>query len=173
MLLAQLILTLVTLGFSAIPMRADFNKTHATNPLWTPHARFHVVWQVSSFVGIAGVALALIWWPGERAIERLWLAMSLAGAIYSGFFVALFCMKLYGGSEYDPNGYPPKYWTIFGRRIGFDANVALFSLMLVLIIGAVAAVTGIQPEGPKAPANPGPASDLNFSTPTVLAHQRR
>ena len=162
MLLAQLILTLVTLGFSAIPMRADFNKTHATNPLWTPHARFHVVWQVSSFIGIAGVALALIWWPGERAIERLWLAMSLAAAIYSGFFVALFCMKLYGGSEYDPNGYPPRCLTIFGRRIGFDANVALFSLMLVLIIGAVAAVTAIQPEGPKAPANRGPASDLNF-----------
>ena len=143
MLLAQLILTLVTLGFSAIPMRADFNRTHATNPLWTPHARFHVVWQVSSFVGIAGVALALVWWPGVHAIERLWLATSLAAAIYCGFFVALFCMKFYGGSEYDANGYPPKYRTIFGRRIGFDGNVTVFTVMVALTIGAVAAIAAI------------------------------
>ena len=68
MLVAQVLLTLVTLGYSAVPTLADFNKTHATNPLWTPHARFHVVWQVSSYIGLAAIALALIWWPGQLAI---------------------------------------------------------------------------------------------------------
>ena len=60
-------------------MFADFNKTHATNPKWTPHARFHVVWQISSYVGFGLLALALIWWPGPLAIERLYL-VALMGA---------------------------------------------------------------------------------------------
>jgi hypothetical protein len=45
-LIARALLTLNTLGYSLGPAIADFNRTHATNPLWTPHARFHVVWQV-------------------------------------------------------------------------------------------------------------------------------
>ena len=56
---------------------ADFNKTHATNPKWTPHARFHVVWQISSYVGFGLLALALIWWPGPLALERLYLVAAL------------------------------------------------------------------------------------------------
>lgn len=140
MLVAQVLLTLVTLGYSAIPTLADFNKTHATNPLWTPHARFHVVWQVSSYLGLAAIALALIWWPGPLAIDRLWLVTGLAVAIYGGFYAALFSMKLYGGTNYDENGYPPAYKTIFGKRIGFDANITAFSIMTVLVIGAMVAI---------------------------------
>jgi hypothetical protein len=45
-LVPRLLLTVATLGYSLVAMRADFNRTHATNLLWTPHARFRVVWQV-------------------------------------------------------------------------------------------------------------------------------
>ena len=140
MLVAQVLLTLVTLGYSAVPTLADFNKTHATNPLWTPHARFHVVWQVSSYLGLGAIALALIWWPGPLAIERLWLVSGVAVAIYGGFYAALFSMKLYGGTNYDENGYLPVYKTILGKRIGFDANITVFSIMTLLVIGAAAAI---------------------------------
>ena len=140
MLLAQVLLTLVTLGYSAVPTLADFNKTHATNPSWTPHARFHVVWQVSSYLGLAAIVLALIWWPGPLVIERLWLATGIAVAIYGGFYAALFSMKLYGGTNYDENGYPPVYKTLLGKRIGFDANITAFSIMTALVIAAAAAI---------------------------------
>ena len=140
LLVAQVLLTLVTLGYSAVPTLADFNKTHATNTLWTPHARFHVVWQVSSYLGVAAIALALIWWPGPLASERLWLVTGLAIAIYGGFYAALFSMKLYGGTNYDANGYVPVYKTILGKRIGFDANITVFSIMTALVIGAAAAI---------------------------------
>jgi hypothetical protein len=48
LLLVRLLLSLVTLGYGLVTVKADFNKTHATNPLWTGHARFHVVWQITS-----------------------------------------------------------------------------------------------------------------------------
>ena len=38
-LIARILLTLATLGYGFVPVLADFNKTHATNPKWTPHAR--------------------------------------------------------------------------------------------------------------------------------------
>ena len=63
-LLARILLTLVTLGYGLATVFADFNKTHATNPQWTPHARFHVVWQICSYVGF-GLLRGLIWWPGD------------------------------------------------------------------------------------------------------------
>ncbi len=57
LLLAKLLLTLTVLGYAAVTLKADFNATHATNPKWTPHARFHLVWQVLSYSGVGLVAL--------------------------------------------------------------------------------------------------------------------
>ena len=71
---ARILLTLAALGFSAITVVADLNKTHAANPLWTPHARFHVVWQVLSYNGIALVMLYLIWTGGPARMQQLYIA---------------------------------------------------------------------------------------------------
>ena len=59
-LVARILFTLMTAGYAALTVIADFNKTHAANPEWTPHARFHVVWQILSYVGFGLLALALI-----------------------------------------------------------------------------------------------------------------
>ena len=56
-LVARILFTLMTAGWALLTVVADFNKTHATNPQWTPHARFHVVWQISSYVGLGVLAL--------------------------------------------------------------------------------------------------------------------
>ena len=50
-------------------------------------------------------------------------------------------MKLYGGTNYDANGYPPSYNAILGKRIGVDANIAVFSIMTVLVVGAADAIS--------------------------------
>ncbi len=142
LLLAQVLLTLTTLGFSAVPALADFNPTHATNPFWTPHARFHVVWQVSSYLGIGAISLLLIWWPGPLAIERLWLALAVSVAVYGGFYAALFSKALYGGANTDVNGIRPVYRTILGKRIGFDANITVFTIMAALVAAAAMIIPG-------------------------------
>ncbi len=105
-LMPRLLLTVATLGYGLVTMRADFNRTHATNPLWTPHARFHVVWQVLSYAGVALIALGLAWTPGPLAVERLYLAAGLGGAVYGAFFLALLARPLFGGALYDRERLP-------------------------------------------------------------------
>jgi hypothetical protein len=136
-LMSRILLTLVTAGYSAVTILADINKTHATNPAWTPHARFHVVWQVSSYAGFGLLALALIWAPGSDAIARLYLAAAFAAVVYAGFFLALFTMKLYGGRTFDNNGYQPFTVRLARRPRLMDLNVAVFSGFAVVLMAAL------------------------------------
>ena len=88
LLTAKVLLTLATLGYAAIPALVDSNQTHATNPGWDPHARLHVVWQVSSYVYLGVLALYLIWTAGSDTWP-LWLAAFMAAAGYGGFWTAV------------------------------------------------------------------------------------
>ena len=131
-LIARALLTLNTLGYSLGPAIADFNRTHATNPLWTPHARFHVVWQVMSYCGIGLIALALIWTAGPST--KLWLAAALAVAMYAGFFATLFSMPRFGGSVADTNGVPPLATVqVGGSPLALDTNVTVFCVQVAIL----------------------------------------
>jgi hypothetical protein len=141
-LVARILFTLTTIGWGALTVLADFNKTHATNPKWTPHARFHVVWQICSYVGFGLLALALIWWPGPLALERLYLVAVMSAIVYTAFFAALVAMPIYGGAAYDANGYQPfrAPVPIFAKK--WDANITAFSVQLVILAGGMLAVIG-------------------------------
>jgi len=142
LLLARVLFTLATIGWAALTLVADFNRTHATNPKWTPHARFHVVWQISSYVGFGLLALALIWWPGPLAIERLYLVAVMSAIVYVAFFAALAAMPLYGGGAYDDNGYQPFKAPVplFADR--WDANITAFSVQVVILAAGTLALAG-------------------------------
>lgn len=131
----QILLTITTLGYSLIPAIFDSNDTHMTNPLWVPHARFHVVWQVCSYIGIALIALWMIW--GVDFPGHLWVAAAMSGAIYCGFFIAVFARKRYGGGTYDVNGVLPWHPPLLGRWFAFEVNITLFSSTVVLLGMAV------------------------------------
>jgi hypothetical protein len=139
-LLARVLLTLVTIGYGFLTVLADFNKTHATNPKWTPHARFHVVWQISSYVGFGLLALALLWWPGPLAVERLYLVALMGAIVYAGFFIAVFTMPVYGGGAYDDNGYLPfdAPVPVFARK--WDVNITAFSVQVVLLLAGTVSI---------------------------------
>lgn len=140
-LVARILLTLMTAGWALGTVLADFNKTHATNPLWTPHARFHVVWQICSYSGFGLLNLALIWWPGPLVLERLYLAALIGTIVYAAFFVALFAMPVYGGAAYDKNGYEPYPAPVplFAKK--WDVNITVFSVQLVILAASLVAVT--------------------------------
>jgi hypothetical protein len=138
-LLARILLTVATLGYGLVTIKADFNATHATNPLWTPHARFHVVWQVLSYAGVGLISLGLIWIRGPLEMERLYLAGGLAVAMYGAFFLALLARPLYGGVLYDENGYLPFKPPVGPRHWRWDVNVTAFTTMSAfLVVGLIA-----------------------------------
>lgn len=141
-LIARLLFTLMTVGWAVLTVVADFNKTHATNPKWTPHARFHVVWQISSYVGFGLLAFALIWWPGPLAVERLYFVALMGAIVYAAFFAALIAMPIYGGAAYDKNGYQPFKAPIPIIAKKWDANITAFSIQLVILTAGLLAVTG-------------------------------
>ncbi len=141
-LLARTLLTLVTLGYGLATVFADFNKTHATNPQWTPHARFHVVWQICSYVGFGLLALALIWVPGAYASERLTLVTIMAAIIYAAFFVAVFAMPVYGGAAYDTNGYQPFAAPVPLIAKRWDVNITAFCIQVLLPAASALALVG-------------------------------
>lgn len=140
-LAARILLTLATAGYAFATILADFNKTHATNPKWTPHARFHVVWQISSYAGLGLLALALIWWPGPLALERLWLAAIIGAIVYGAFFIAVFAMPVYGGAAYDDNGYLPFAAPVPIVATRWDVNITIFCVQVTLLAASMLALS--------------------------------
>ncbi len=138
-LVARVLFTLMTAGYAFATIIADLNATHATNPKWTGHARFHVVWQITSYIGFGLLALALIWWPGSLAIERLYLAALMGAIVHAAFFTALFTMAVYGGRAYDDNGYQPFAAPVPLFAKAWDVNTTAFSVQLILLAGGLAA----------------------------------
>ena len=140
-LLARILFTVTTAGWAIATVIADFNKTHATNPKWTPHARFHVVWQISSYVGFGLLALALIWLPGPYPVERLYLVAIMGGIVYAAFFVAVFAMPIYGGAAYDANGYKPFAAPVPLIAKKWDVNITVFCIQVVILAAGIGAVS--------------------------------
>ncbi|HVV61427.1 MAG TPA: DUF6640 family protein [Pseudolabrys sp.] len=140
-LIARILLSLVAIGYGFVTILADFNKTHATNPKWTPHARFHVVWQILSYSGFGLLALVLIWTPGPMATERLYLAGIMGAIVYLAFFGAAISMPIYGGHAYDDNGYQPfdAPVPIIARK--WDVNITAFSVLTALLIAGVLSIS--------------------------------
>jgi hypothetical protein len=137
MLLAvKILLTIATLGYSAIPGIFDTNNTHATNPSWTGHARYHVVWQVSSYVYVGLLMLYLIWTAGGDT-RPLWIATVTAACMYGGFWTAYGLRPAYGGWLVDKvNGVPDFHWHVFGLRFRTDANISLFTPAVIVLVAA-------------------------------------
>jgi ABC-type branched-subunit amino acid transport system permease subunit len=128
---ARVLLTMLC-GIQAIAtVVIDFNKTHATNPLWVRHARFHVVWQTVSMALVGGVEVWLVWGNVIGSEKGFYLAMILAGISPVAFLFSCLGRSWYGGALSDPNGIPPVRINLFGRGVSVDMNLAAVVAALV------------------------------------------
>ena len=111
----------------------DCNRTHATNPLWTGHARFHVVWQAGTSALAAALQVVLIWaaWPLPES--SFYLACLLAALSPIGFLGAALTRRLYGGTFSDVNGIPPVYLRLRTRSIAIDLNLCVVIAALLCL----------------------------------------
>ena len=133
-LTANVLITLVALATGLAPMKADFNATHATNPLWTPHARFHVVWQVLCQSGVSVFILYLVWVADFAGHALMAAILNFNWALT--FFITLFNMKRFSGSLKDVNGIAPFRFKIGGKDHLIDTN--LFGATLLSVINGIA-----------------------------------
>ena len=126
-LISSLLVSAVAVMIMIGPAVADFNATHATNPLWTPHARFHVVWQVFTNSTVAALSLYLLW-----VVDAFWLAAFLNTVWFGSFFLTLAVMSRFDGALADVNGIKPFIWRFGGREVKVDTNLFGACLMTVL-----------------------------------------
>ena len=123
--ISKVLLTPLLLGFAIITPLIDFNESHATNPLWTGHARFHLVWQVNAMILSSFLSLYLLWITGDFLSLRLVYCIIYLWII--AFALTLFSMSLYDGELNDVNGVPPIKQKLFGKNILIDRNVQAIS----------------------------------------------
>lgn len=131
-LTARIFLSIVAVALIIGPTKADFNATHATNPLWTPHARFHVVWQVLYNNSISLVVLYLLWSDSSEYLMQLYLAAILNFIWGVNFLITLIAMPIYGGKLADVNGIKPFRFNIFGKVHLVDTNVFGGTILMTL-----------------------------------------
>lgn len=101
----------------------DLNRTHATNPQWPGHARFHPVWRASSAALLAGLEMVLLFIRGPYDTARFNLAAAFASVPMVGFLLALVGRKLYRGALSNRNGIPPAKFRFSHRQLMVDLNL--------------------------------------------------
>jgi len=120
-------------------MAIDLNRTHATNPLWPGHARFHLVWQTAAFAWLAVLEVVLLFSAGPFQEQCFFLAAILAGIPMLGFFCALIGRGIYRGTLSDPNGMQPVTIKVRGSDLRIDLNL----VAEIVGLSALAAIVAI------------------------------
>ena len=133
--ISKILLTLICIGFGTLTPLIDFNESHATNPLWTGHARFHLVWQVNAMIITAVLSIALLWF--FYSITNHLIVILLNYLWIFSFYATVFGLKLFDGELNDINGVPPVFIKILGREYEIDRNIQaivyLYSLQLYFL----------------------------------------
>jgi hypothetical protein len=121
------LMTIAILQFTVIPIFADFNRTHAANPMWPAHARFHVVTQVLTTSGLGVLALFFLWSGRVEPALGVCIATMLSLIALGGFFASAAGVRFYGGMLTNTANDAPSL-----RRI--DGNVVNFGAALVVLL---------------------------------------
>ena len=123
-------------------MAIHCNRSHATNPLWLGHARFHVVWQSATVALMSVVEVALIWTRGPWQREGFYVASLLAALSPLGFMAAFVSRRMFGGTLFDPNGIPPLRVKIRGVVRSVDMNFVVVATALIALVALDAIYRG-------------------------------
>ena len=119
--ISKVLLTLICIGFGTLTPLIDFNESHATNPLWTGHARFHLVWQVNAMIITALLSIFLLWFFYSITNHLIVILLNFLWVL--SFYATVFGLKLFDGELNDINGVPPVLIKLLGREFEIDRNI--------------------------------------------------
>jgi len=128
--ISKVLLTLICIGLGTLTPLIDFNESHATNPLWTGHARFHLVWQVNAMIITALLSIFLLWFFYSITNHLIVILLNFLWVL--SFYATVFGLKLFDGELNDINGVPPVLIKLLGREFEIDRNIqAITGVLLV------------------------------------------
>ena len=128
--ISKILLTMICFGFATITPLIDFNESHATNPLWTGHARFHLVWQVNAMIVTAILSLIMLWAFYSLKFHLIVILLNYLW-IFS-FYSTVLGIRLFDGELNDINGVPPVFINIFGKTFEIDRNIQAITGVFVV-----------------------------------------
>ena len=128
----KILITVSAIIYGFVPLLVDLNKTHATNPLWTGHSRFHVVWQVMITFFIALLSLYFLWIK-QHEVENILISFLLGLSVLGSFFINVILMRFYKGTLSDQNGVS-KTFNINPNLLGFAIAIVMLILGVLLIL---------------------------------------
>lgn len=134
---AQWLLALLCGAQGAGTLAIDLNRTHASNPRWTPHARFHLVWQAISYAMLSVAEVALVLTPGSTQEQRFYLVAVLAAIPMMSCLAAFLFRQIYGGDVHNPDGIQPLRIVAFGSEFQIDLNLMAEAVALILLTAIV------------------------------------
>ena len=135
--LARMMVSAVAAGQGVTPLFIDLSRTHATNPLWPGHARFHVVDETVVMTSMATVEIALLWWGAPDSRFIFYLVALLTALPICGFLIAAITRKLYGGTLRDPNGVKALHLHIGDHTREIDVNLVLVIAGALVLLASV------------------------------------
>ena len=127
-------MTVAILQFTVVPVIADFNRTHAANPLWPAHARFHVVTQVLTTSGLGVLALFFLWSERVEPGLGVCIATMLSMIALGSFFASAVAARFYGGVIANSASGMPSLRRIDGNVVNFGTALALLLVGRAILI---------------------------------------
>ena len=134
MLLARLLLSATALGFGLAPFVMDLSTSHAFNPAWPAHARFHAVWLVGVLAALA-LAMLVLTWRGNKDDARgnLAFATALGWVAILPFGLAALAMPVYGRALSAP-GHEIAVLGLKSNLMGFGLAAGMLAVATWLVM---------------------------------------
>ena len=127
----KVLVTIAVLIFGAIIPILEISPTHVFNPDWSPHMRFHEVWQLITNSALAALSLWLVWRRDEITLASI-IGLCVMGGILASHALS----GLYGGSLTYPGGLERH---ILGLHI-----TAIIPLVSVLLLVSAMIADGVK-----------------------------